>query len=286
MVRPRPMAPLTRPNLIVLSLGGGVQSTALALMADAGMFHAKPDVAYFADTRWEPDHVYATVEAVRNRVGFDVETVSNGRSLPDDVRAGNAAGGNNFTPIPLFNSNGSQSVRQCTSQYKIDPINQAMRRRLGYRKGERVTARNVRVEQWMGISVDEFTRAKDNRLKYVTNRYPLIDARISRADCAQWLAAHHPDIPIGKSACKGCPYKTKAAWVRLARDDPDGFQEAVDIDRALRTPGHNEMRWRGGLSYLHQSRRPLDEAVAMPLATAELFPDDGAGICDSGHCFT
>lgn len=38
----------------VLSLGAGVQSTALALMAVEGRFGAVPDMAVFADTGWEP----------------------------------------------------------------------------------------------------------------------------------------------------------------------------------------------------------------------------------------
>jgi 3'-phosphoadenosine 5'-phosphosulfate sulfotransferase (PAPS reductase)/FAD synthetase len=46
------------PNKIGLSLGAGVQSTVMALMADRGDFGAIPDVAIFADTGWEPEKVY------------------------------------------------------------------------------------------------------------------------------------------------------------------------------------------------------------------------------------
>ena len=189
---------LLTPRLTVLSLGGGVQSTALALMAEAGRFDNTPDVAFFADTKWEPQYVYDTIQAVRERVSFVVETVDNGRSLAEDVKNGVAANGNPFTPIPLFNSNGSMSVRQCTNQYKIRPISEGIRRWLGVETGHGLPPGSV--EQWMGISADEYPRARDNKLKYIRNRFPLIEEGLTRKDCAAWMAEHHPDIPLGKSS--------------------------------------------------------------------------------------
>ena len=40
------------PKLRILSLGAGVQSSTMALMADEGAFEHKPDYAIFADTGW------------------------------------------------------------------------------------------------------------------------------------------------------------------------------------------------------------------------------------------
>jgi len=45
-------------RLRVLSLGAGVQSTTLALMAAHGEVGPMPDCAIFADTGWEPQAVY------------------------------------------------------------------------------------------------------------------------------------------------------------------------------------------------------------------------------------
>ena len=42
------------PLIRILSLGAGVQSSTMALMADQGAFGKKPDAAIFADTGWEP----------------------------------------------------------------------------------------------------------------------------------------------------------------------------------------------------------------------------------------
>ncbi len=45
------------PLIRILSLGAGVQSSTMALMADQGAFGKKPDAAIFADTGWEPEPV-------------------------------------------------------------------------------------------------------------------------------------------------------------------------------------------------------------------------------------
>ena len=58
------------PTLTVLSLGGGVQSSVMALMAgeslpptgSGGAFGRVPDCALFVDTRWEPPSVYEHLE--------------------------------------------------------------------------------------------------------------------------------------------------------------------------------------------------------------------------------
>ena len=42
----------------VISLGGGVQSTVMLLMAEREEITPLPSAAIFADTGWEPEYVY------------------------------------------------------------------------------------------------------------------------------------------------------------------------------------------------------------------------------------
>ena len=77
----------TPPTLTVISLGGGVQSSVMALMASGGAFDRVPDCAIFADTRWEPPSVYEHVEWLAGQLRFPVYVVDNGRSLREDVKA-------------------------------------------------------------------------------------------------------------------------------------------------------------------------------------------------------
>lgn len=67
-------------RLRALSLGAGVQSTTMALMAAHGEVGPMPDCAIFADTGWEPKAVYEHLEWLMspNVLPFPVHIVSGG----------------------------------------------------------------------------------------------------------------------------------------------------------------------------------------------------------------
>ena len=115
-----------------LSLGAGVQSTVLALMAERGEYGLpKPDVAVFADTGWEPPSVYEHLDWLQEQLSFEVVRVKAG-NIKDNILEGTSPDGSNYLGIPAFliNGDGSTAVaaRQCTSKYKVRPINRYLRR--------------------------------------------------------------------------------------------------------------------------------------------------------------
>lgn len=124
-----------KPNLTVLSLGAGVQSTTLALLAVEGVL-PRPDFAVFADTGWEPKAVYdhlTRLTTVMEAAGIPVVTVTQG-NLRDDVLNPDVPG----VKIPVFirsentqEARGGLLSRQCTGTYKLDPIRRFIRRELG-----------------------------------------------------------------------------------------------------------------------------------------------------------
>ena len=205
------------PSLTVLSLGGGVQSSVMALMAGERAFDRTPDCAIFADTHWEPPSVYEHIEWLRGRLSFPLHVVDNGRSLREDVKAlTNHSGSRSYIDIPVYlKGRGGESDgigrRQCTDNYKIRPIRRKIREMLGLRPRQRVPA-GTSVELWLGISTDEAVRMKDSRDRWMTNRYPLIEAGMSRSDCADWWASRY-DRPLERSACVGCPFQSRRRWV-------------------------------------------------------------------------
>ena len=154
------------PALTVISLGGGVQSSVMALMADAGAFDRAPDCAVFADTRWEPPTIYSHLEWLVGQLRFPLYVVDNGRSLREDVKAlTNHSGSRNYVDIPIYlkgrhGESDGIGRRQCTDNYKIRPIRRRMREMLGLRPRQRVPA-GTAVELWLGISTDEAIRMKD-----------------------------------------------------------------------------------------------------------------------------
>ena len=187
------------------------------------------------------------------------------------------ADGQDFLPSPVrvvgANKERAMCQRQCTNQYKIKPIEKAIRSWLGYEKGERVKKGTV-VETWMGISTDEATRIKDNRTWYIHNRYPLLDINLSRQDCLLWLKKHYPDLKVGKSACIGCPYHSNRYWKVLYNEYPDLFADVVEVDESIR--GYNRM---GGKVYLHTSGIPLKDVVKQVGEQGSLYEEECEGYC-------
>ena len=269
-----------------LSLGAGVQSTVLALMAERGEHGLpKPDVAIFADTGWEPPLVYEHLEWLREQVSFEIVRVSAG-NIKDNILQGTSPDGNNYLGLPawLENPDGASSVaaRQCTTKYKIRPINQYLRDRLGFPPGRRAP-KDVEVEIWMGISVDEMIRKKDSRQEWARNRYPLIELGLSRAQLQAWFEENYPDRYLPRSACIGCPYKGDAEWKWLQTNDPGSFQEAIFVDKALREVPvvRDAITKNGAKAFLHRSRKPLAE-MDFSLVEAdydEVMADECDGLC-------
>ncbi len=248
---------LGEPLLRVLSLGAGVQSTAVLLMARDGVFGDRPDVAIFADTGWEPPAVYAHLEWLEREVGpeIPIRRVSAG-NLRDDVLASKA--GRRVASIPAFVPSRYESgvtaalKRGCTTEYKIRPITQEIRTVLGVRPRGRVRGW---VEQWFGISADEVQRVRENRVPWIKNHYPLVARRMTRADCLRWLAGQgYPPPP--RSACIGCPYHSNAEWRTLRDERPAEWADACAFDRELR----HGLKGVQQPVYLHRSLVPLDEA--------------------------
>ena len=276
--------------LTVISLGGGVQSSVMALMASGGAFGQLPYCAIFADTHWEPPSLYTHLDWLAERLGFPVYVVDNGRSLREDAKAlTNHSGNRGFIDLPLYlkgpartgGRNGQSDGmgrRQCTEHYKIRPVRRKVRELLALSRGQRVPT-GTTVELWLGISTDEAIRMKTSRDRWIENRYPLIEAGMSRSYCLDWWEARY-ERPLERSACIGCPYQSRRRWVETKRRWPELFDEAVEIDANMR----------GKLAfakepYLHPRRIPLAQAVRLDGAElgADRHPDGFGNECE-GYC--
>jgi hypothetical protein len=268
--------PVEGAKLRVLSLGAGVQSTTLALMAAHGEIGPMPDYAIFADTGDESAATLETVEWLSsgNVLPFPVNRVSAGRKISDDIRLRaieGPGGARRFASAPFFTANGGRGRRQCTREFKIEPIEREQRRLAGYKPRQVMPVKTVEV--WIGISTDEVVRAGAAFSRWAVHRFPLLEQRMSRQDCATWLKRHDYPVPE-KSACVFCPNRTDYEWRRLKECDPAGFAAAVEIDELCRqSPGMRHQE------FVHRLRRPLGE---IDFSSAE---DRGQGmldICEAG----
>jgi hypothetical protein len=161
--------------------------------------------------------------------------------------------------------------RQCTRQYKLDPVYRKTRELLGLKKGERSGDKH-RVNMLIGISTDEAIRIKTSKKPYVKNQYPFIDMMWNRVDCRRYLR----DTGWGetpKSACIGCPYNSNRKWQYMKDNDPESFADAVETDKMLRK---NKRKFD---EYIHSSLKPLDEVVFTDKDQADLFGMECEGMC-------
>jgi hypothetical protein len=260
----------------VLSLGAGVQSTALALMYSRGDLGPMPDCAIFADTGWEPRAVHEHLERLEPALHFPVYRVSAG-NIRDDILAKAVTKAGRFASVPWFQRmpDGAEGMgrRQCTAHYKLEPIRRKVRELLGCPHPKR--APKNACTMLIGISTDEAMRARDSRVGYIKNEYPLLDARMSRSDCRIYLRERQWKAP--KSACIGCPFHSNAAWRDIRDNEPDEFADAVLIDRAIRDAG--ALRGIRGQQFMHRSLTPLDRADLDRGQPYNLFGNECEGMC-------
>jgi hypothetical protein len=221
--------------LRVLSLGAGVQSSTLALMIAAGEL-PMIECAIFADTQSEPRKVYAWLDWLEQQLPFPVHRVTAG-NLQADILA-------DLKPevrylLPTYTNGGGLGKRQCTRHYKLRPI----------RRKVRELAKGRMVEQLIGISLDEALRMKPSGVAYIRNAYPLVEARLTRGHCIEWLWNKF-QRRAPKSACKFCPFHDEDAWQQL---DADEQEESFQLDEFVRDRGADP----GVQQFLHPARIPL-----------------------------
>jgi len=267
----------------ILNLGAGVQSTTLALLAaqgklrDSGGKEIKFDCAIFADTMEEPEDpghsVYEHLAWLEKQLPFPIIRTSAGK-LGDHLKSGTDSTGGRFASIPAFtlgqNKKGGRKVskvrRQCTKEYKISPIERAIRRQvLGLAPRKRIP-RGTIVHQYIGISLDEIgrmlkaqKRQEEKPVKWARLHYPLIHSlKWTRGECRTFLA---PIVPhrVPRSACVFCPFHDNEEWKAIKSRWGRDWARAVEIDEALRVKGNVVNRNMDQQMFLHRSCVPLKD---------------------------
>lgn len=267
--------------LRVLSLGAGVQSTTLALMAAHGEIEP-PDCAIFADTQSEPAAVYDHLRWLMspNVLPFAVRIVTAG-SLRNQIYRGMLTGARIDGSPPFHadsDSGGGMIRRQCTHDFKLVPIWRELKSLAGIKPRSPGPKRPV-ISMSMGISFDEAHRMRTPAFRWLLYEYPLVDRAISRHDCLRWLARKGYPTPA-KSACTFCPYNSDARWADLRQNDWVAWDEAVEMDALIR-PGNSHTGSRGRPWFLHRSLRPLDQVplTALDQGQPDLFGNECEGMC-------
>lgn len=240
----------------VISLGWGVQSFTLAAMVALGELEPV-DAAIHADTTHERSATYefrAKYEGWLQEHGVNVITVCDydAANKPYGVKTENMPA---MVKAPLFTTapDGKAGImsRTCTHRWKIEPQNKWLRSHL---KLLNIPRKEWQVEKWFGISLDEVERMKPSQDKWITNRWPLIEKRMTRHDCANWLINHGLEVPP-KSACVFCPFHNRRAWLDMKNENRADWKKAIEADNAVRNarPPYK--------LFVHSKRIPLTDIV-------------------------
>lgn len=267
----------------ILSWGCGVQSTTLGEMSARGDL-PRLDAILTSDTGWERQATYDIRDwyAARwRKMGMYVEIIEGG-----DIQREGAA---EHIHIPFWTSDGGPLQRQCTRHFKITPIKRRSRELAGYHATLSPHPPPGSIEMWLGISLDEYTRMKHSRVQFIVHRYPLVELRINRQDCIDWLRQRDLPVPV-KSACIGCPYRRASEWLEMREQAPDEFLAAIAFDESNR---HNPLAVRGKSTddelYIWRGGEPLASAD-LELAAKHERITYGTQIpmfvCESGYCWT
>ena len=277
-------------DLRTISLGAGVQSSALYRLAVMGEITPKPDYAIFADTQNEPPWVMESVESLRKWGDIPIIVATKGE-LGDEIRKAVGLKKGYFANIPFWtrskdNPELSTPIRRhCTSDFKIKVVHKKVRELLGLKPGQRASGK-YRVEEWIGISVDEMMRAKPSRVDWIESRWPLLyDKPMRREDIKLWLKKNNFPIP-GKSACIFCPYRRPVEYAIWRDEEPEVFAQAVKWDEMLRSGKDGLLKNINDKAYIWKDLRPLSELPSVKElegkddAQVEMFNDN----CETGMC--
>jgi len=190
----------------IASFGCGVDSVAGLLLAkEQGI---KYDEIIFADTLEERPETYAYLEYFKKKSGYKITRVQSHLGSIYDWHY-------------KKQSQPSKYNHWCSSKWKIYPIRKYLRKKYG---------KKVRFEMNIFIDYLEAHRMRTPDVKYIDNKYPLVEQRLGREDLKKIIISKGYELPI-KSGCYFCPFTTKSGWIDLRNKHPTLFQKSIQMEK-------------------------------------------------------
>jgi hypothetical protein len=300
-----------------LSYGAGMQTFALLVMAEQGELQI--DEVVFADTGAEHpetyDHIRKVAKPICDRIGIPFTTVRMSKTVDDisnltteqleqykkmlsttshiksrkeRVEARSEYYKANGIPrhavtslrdeiiarrrVPSINP----SSRWCTSDAKIVPIYKGFVRPAQAR-GEYVKPATAII----GLGYEELTRMYKPHLTEYVVEYPLIERKMKRQDCVNYVHRHGYESPP-KSGCYFCPFQGEDQWKQLREKHRDLFEDAMALEESDLNYSSYGLFPRPGWT-LRRLDGFFSDSIQLTL-TGEDFRDDmqceQAGYCD------
>jgi len=256
----------------IISLGLGVQSTALYYQSSSSKGELpRADYAIFVDLGREKKATYDYLQYLLSwqQANNGIPIIVRRKDLYTDLLNTSNSRRQDFLPIPAYTKgeNGSTGMlrRQCTGEYKVQEVNNAIRDLYNLEPGQRRPLTSV----WLGITLDELERMNKPQEAWRISVYPFTGFAfnrktwtkinwsnpMNRVDVLAWYGQNGLPVPP-KSACVFCPYQSGASWAQMKREAPDDFAAAVKVDHTIRDSTKKGIN---NPCYLHKSLQPLDK---------------------------
>ena len=272
-------------TLRTISYGGGVQSSALIVLAAQGklkdIIGGDLTAALFSNVGDDSEHP-KTLDYVRNiMIPWSIENDVNVLELRKVDKYGNeitllekiSDPDKKFLKIPARYPSGAPASRHCTVDWKVRVLQKWLRENGATQDDPAIVS--------IGISTDEYQRANSKSdAKYEKRIFPLLELGLSRDDCINLIADAGLEVPP-KSSCYFCPFHTVKMWQDMRDNEPELFEKAAQLEDILHMKSE-----KFGFKKLYLSRRvkPLREAFPEKEKNEEENFNDGE--CDSGFCWT
>ena len=274
-------------TITTISYGGGVQSTAMLVLAAQGNLGYEVDAALFANVGDDSEHP-ATLSYVREiATPWAADHGITVHELRKTKRDGTPARGlwshimdhddpdTLREPIPIFGTNGAPMSRSCTADWKIAVIGKWLK--------AQGANRNAVATVCIGISTDEIMRVSNKKvMPYERPVYPLIELGLDRSACQRIISDAGLPVP-GKSSCFFCPFHRPQVWAEMRRDEPELFWKSVKLESTLND--RRKLRDKPAV-YLTRFGKPLDHAIGEAQDMLPGFTRPDMETCDSGYCWT
>lgn len=237
---------LVTPKTIVWACGGGIDSTAIALMICEGIL-PKPDIAIMMDNGYERR---ATMTFVHHELVPRLAAAGVTLNVVDSAQYGadlSCIDRKGMVRIPAFRTRADGSIIKlrtwCNAEWKQKPCKRWLR-------SQGVT----HAIHWVGISADEQSRIRPSKNHRKVNAYPLVEQGWSRERCIHELGLHGWPLPP-RSSCLMCPSQSDQQWMAV-KSVPEDWAKALACESELQM-AHPD-------TWLHKSCMPL--AVALEKA--------------------
>jgi len=206
----------------IISFGGGVQSSAMSVLACQGRISV--DAMVFCDTGFEQSIVHEFL--VKHTLPMLEKA-----GIPFYIAKAHDYSGKYYADMdlpPFFNFDGGEVGRRpafCSSKWKADV----------FRRFCNLEFKEKQYNVLMGFSTDEIKRAaRIKQSKKWAYKFPLLDLKLNRGQCIS-IVKNKFGVDPPRSSCYFCPNHTRVEW-RNVMNGPDR-NLTIEFDAKLRESG-------------------------------------------------